>query len=432
MAFAIARDKVDSKATALVKQMLTLTPKVANTKYTRGATVEPITFYRLKDGVLHLPFLFSASLFQTVPNKDVPFPQLEWQFLGDMLPRQVEVEALAWKQLTAHRTSTLGLYPGFGKTVLGAKLASRASLLTVVLIHRDILVGQWKKTFERFTNASVWCVGEKNPPPKPDVIICMDTRWSALPKGLRDSVGFLVIDEAHAFCTPGHVDCLLSFHPKYVLAESATLERDDGLESMMYAICGTHGVFREFDGSFSAIKVNTGFKPERKQNASQGTDWHALVNESMFCENRNRLIVELVKANLSRTILVLTSLVKHAELLNEMLVAEGISSDSLCGSKKGYNDGKVLVGTISKIGTGFDQETFCENYSGQRFDLLILASSIKKYSVLVQNVGRVFRSQSPVIFYLVDDDSIFESHWKICKKWFMSRGGEVSECHFNC
>lgn len=432
MAYAIPRVNISKEVTKTIREMLTLIPKQNGTKYGQGEAIEPVTFYRLEDGILHLPYLFAASLFQIIPNVDINYPKLGWKFTGQMLPRQVTVEEEAWKQLSSQGTSTLGLYPGFGKTVLGAGLSGRAGLLTVILVHRDILVGQWKKTFERFTNAKVWCVGEKNPPPICDVIICMDTRWSAIPKELRDAVGFLIIDEAHAFCTPGHVACLLAFHPKYILAESATLERDDEMESMIYAICGNHGIYREFDGPFSVIKINTGLKHVRKENVKQGTDWHALVSDSLFCENRNRLIVELVKANTSRTILVLTSMVKHAELVNKMLVDEEISSDFLCGSKKGYKDGKVLVGTVSKIGTGFDQETFCTSYSGSRFDLLILVCSIKKYSVLVQNVGRVFRSENPTIMYLVDDDSIFENHWKISRRWFKKRGGVLSECNFKC
>ena len=431
MAYAIAREKISSEVASTIRKMLTIMPKTSGfNKYSQGAVIEPIVFYKLEDGIVHIPYLFAASLFQIIPNDDISYPKLEWKFTGQLRDKQVEVEATSWKQLSAYGTSTLGLYPGFGKTILGAKLASRTQLLTVVLVHREPLVKQWKATFEEFTDAKVWCVGEKNPPSTCDVIVCMDTRWSLIKTELRDRVGFLIIDEAHAFCTPSHVQCLLSFHPKYILAESATLERDDGMESMMYAICGTHGVYREFEGNFSVIKVNTGFKPARKQNSRQGTDWSALVNESLFCENRNKLIVEFVKTNLSRTILILTSVVKHAELLNSMLVEAGISSDFLCGSKKGYNDGKVLVGTISKIGTGFDQRTFCDNYSGNRFDLLLLVCSIKKYSVLVQNAGRVFRSENPTIIYFVDDDSIFDSHWRICKKWFVTRGGNVTECSF--
>ncbi len=109
------------------------------------------------------------------------------------------------------------MYPGFGKTILGASLASRVKLMTVILVHREILTVQWKKTFEDFTTAKVWIVGEKNPPSECDVIICMDTRWHLIPKFMKDACGFLIIDEAHAFCTPTHVGCLLAFHPKYMI-----------------------------------------------------------------------------------------------------------------------------------------------------------------------------------------------------------------------
>ena len=122
---------------------------------------------------------------------------------------------------------------------------------------------------------------------------------------MRDAVGFLIIDEAHAFCTPTHVGCLLAFHPKYILAETATLERDDKMELMIYAICGSHGVFRELDKPFSVVKVITNTKPVRKQNRVGGVDWHSLVQSTLFDERRNQIILDLVTTNHDKTILII-------------------------------------------------------------------------------------------------------------------------------
>jgi len=128
MAFAIKRDKLSQDTVSTIRKMLSLMPKTANTKYSRGDIPEPITFYYLQDGIVHLPYLFSSSLLQIIPNVDISYPILKWGFTGKLLPRQVDVEAMSWKQLESYGTSTLGLYPGFGKTILGAKLASRAKL----------------------------------------------------------------------------------------------------------------------------------------------------------------------------------------------------------------------------------------------------------------------------------------------------------------
>ena len=426
MAYSVKRSTISQSNAETIRSMLCFKPDTPNNRYNRGNDPVPILFYNLEGDNIHLPYLFAGSLLRISPNLDVPFPVTQLKFTGTPRENQIPVEAEAWSQLEKYGTSTLGLYPGFGKTILGAMLASRAKLMTCVLVHREILTIQWKKTFEDHTNAQVWIVGEKTPPPVCDVIICMDTRWDKIPREMRDVIGFLIIDEAHAFCTPTHVGCLLAFHPKYILAESASLERDDSLHSMIYAICGSHGVFRESTKPFNVMKIMTNTKPVRRQNRFGGIDYAHLVETTLTDQRRNKIILDIVLRNTQFKILILTSLRDHATFLNTAIEHMGVSSDFLCGTKRGYTDSTVLVGTTSKIGTGFDPATSCPTYSGRPFDLLILVCSIKKYSMLVQNIGRVFRSEFPTVMHFVDDDSIFKNHWYKANKWYVARGGIVT------
>lgn len=428
MAFSINRSQISIEHANIIRSMLCLTPDIKQNKYNRNNNnIQPILFYNIDDDLVHLPYLFAASLFQITPNINLPFPSTPFRFTGTLRPSQIDVEAEAFSQLEKYGTSTLGLYPGFGKTILGAKLSSRCNLITCILVHREILTTQWKKTYEDVTDARVWIVGEKIPPRVCDVIICMDTRWHLIPKLVRDSIGFLIIDEAHAFCTPSHVPCLLSFHPKYILLESGSLERDDNMHSMMYAIAGNHGVFRDSTLPFNVIKVNTNVKPERKQNRQGGVDWCSLVYNTLMNPTRNDIILHLVRQNINRKILILTSSVEHSLHLHSLINDLQIAIDFLCGTKRGYIDSTVLVGTISKIGTGFDPANSCPTYAGRPFDLLILACSIKKYSMLIQNIGRIFRCEYPTVFHLVDNDDIYKSHWYICRKWYLARGATITE-----
>ncbi len=435
MSYAIEASQLTNIQISSIKSMLCLVPEKASTKYDAydGKVQQNIIFYVLdRNNFYHIPFLFSSSLLQVIPNINNIYPPKPFSFTGKLRPNQVDIESEAWGQLQKWGTSTLGLYPGFGKTILGAKLSAREALLTCVLVHREILTTQWRKTYEDNTDAVTWIVGEKLPrestlPHTCSVIICMDTRWHLIPPNMRDKIGFLIIDEAHAFCTPTHVNCLLSFHPKYVLAESASLLRDDGMHSMIHSICGTHGVFREIGKDFLVMKIVTNVTPVRKRNRMGGVDWNALVRNVLNDERRNRIITDLVSANLNRKILILTSQVEHAHHLNNLLLNNRIPCDVLCSTKKSYKDATVLVGTVSKIGTGFDQANFCPVYDGRPFDLLILVCSIKKYPMLVQNVGRCFRADQPTVMHLVDNDNIFIGHWYKARKWYLMHGGSISE-----
>jgi len=432
MAYAVKRSTISQPTVETIRSMLCLKPDSSNSRYNHGNVPEPILFYNLEGDNIHLPYLFAASLLRINPNLDIPYPITQLSFTGTLRPNQIPVEAEAWAQLERYGTSTLGLYPGFGKTILGAMLASRAKLMTCILVHREILTVQWKKTFEDNTNARVWIVGERNPPPVCDVIICMDTRWDKIPQQMRDAIGFLIIDEAHAFCTPTHVGCLLAFHPKYILAESASLFRDDNLHSMIYAICGDHGVFRESNKPFNVMKIMTNTKPirrYRKYGGKQVVDYSHLVETTLTDQRRNRIILEIVARNTQFKILILTSLRDHATFLNTAIEQMGIPSDYLCGTKRGYTDSTVLVGTTSKIGTGFDPATSCPTYAGRPFDLLLLVCSIKKASMLTQNIGRIFRSEFPTVMHFVDNDDIFKGHWYKARKWYLTHGGIITDHH---
>jgi hypothetical protein len=156
-------------------------------------------------------------------------------------------------------------------------------------------------------------------------------------------------------------------------------------------------------------------------------DWCTLVNNTLMDERRNNIIFNIISKNLDRKILILTALKDHATLLYDGLISRKITCDFLCGTKKGYIDSNVLVGTTSKIGTGFDPATSCPTYEGRPFDLLLLVCSIKKYSMLVQNIGRVFRSEFPTVMHFVDNDDIYKGHWYKARKWYLARGGVITE-----
>lgn len=423
MACIVKKSQISDIQINKIYKMLALSP-IVNKKYTKHKP-KPILFYIEQDELFYLPYLFTSSLLQFNPNDNIIYPTVNFEFTGKLYDKQIEVEEESWNQLQMYGTTTLGLYPGYGKTVLGVKLASRLKLITIVLVHREVLMIQWKNSFERFSNAKVWIVNGKDIPSEYNVIICLDTRWKLLPSEIRNSIGFLIIDEAHTFCTPKHIKCLLSFQPKFILIETATLERDDGMHSIIYAIAGSHGVFRDSNKPFNVIKVSTNIRPIRKYNSKGYVSWSELIKSLLFNEERNELIIKLINSNLENKILVLTNLVEHVKLLHDKISKLGISCDYMCSNKKNYYDCKILIGTYSKIGTGFDQETLCSNYLGERFNLLIIASSIKKYSMLIQNIGRVFRSDNPIIIFLVDNDKILKSHWYKVKNWFVNHGAKI-------
>lgn len=439
MSVCLPRTILTDEQATLIRNLLVLQPK--SNGFHGQESKAPISFYIVsyidKAMYLSLPFAFAASLTGKYLNNSNNYQTADYKFTKQLHDKQVPIMEEMRLQLKTYNSCTLRLPPGWGKTVLGALAASENGLLTCVLFHREIIGQAWYNTFRDFTTAKVWLVGDPTSKEieKPDVILCLDTRVVSLPPEILKKIGFLIIDEAHCFCTPSHVKILLSFQPKCVLAETATLHRVDGMHTMITTMCGNHCVLRNNDKPFTVYKLQTGVEPTYKTGFDGKVDWASLSNNLARDEYRNSLILTLVALNLQHKILILTRTKEHATILYDNLKKrkylptptgmQECSVDYMMGTKKEYEDSKVLVGTMSKIGTGFDEKAACSTFNGIRISLVILAASIKNVALLEQNVGRAFRAEKPNIIHLVDNNKTILNHWVVARAWYNKNMGHI-------
>jgi superfamily II DNA or RNA helicase len=435
--YPIAQLTHDEKLT--IRQVLRLQPekpeKFTRQQFYKTDEKEDIEFWTYDGDDVLLPYTFASVLFKQISNSNLSYPLAPFTFTGQLYSHQIPVYQEAIEQLHQKGTTIIGLYPGFGKTVVGAALTAQLGLNVCVLVHREYIGQQWVKTFEEYTNASIYFVPTaeglaKNPIPDfiPRITICMEQRWMHLPPSYRKKIGTLIIDEAHIWCTKSRVEPLLAWEPRYVIAETATLYRNsDGMEKMMQAICGLEGIFKISEKPFEVYKISTGFEPEVKVNVRGQIDYNALLKSVIESEYCNKIILNMIEKNPDRKILCLTRLKEHINILLPQIQAMGIKVDWFAGNKKSYSDSRVLLGTISKIGTGFDEKGACPDFAGQRIDMVILMTSIKDVNLLEQNVGRGFRSEFPVIIDLVHKHPTFNSHWYGRRDWYVSRNGTIQE-----
>lgn len=433
MAVRIPRASLTETQVDAVVRHLVLQPKDNNFHQRRNCFSnkgeEPIQFFYFDQTTndVVIPYTFYRGLTGHHPNADRPYPVVPHKFTGTLYEAQAPIAENALKHLHQHGTTTLNLYTAFGKTVVGSYLSSQLGLITLILYKSTILEPQWKSTYEEFTDAKIWVVGEDPPPGGAHVILCMDTRFSKLPQSYVDQIGTVIIDEAHEFCTPGRVGCLLGTRPRYVIASTATLVRKDGMHVMMQSICGLHKVEKISQKPFIAYKFRTGIEIPIIQNMQGTPDWSAFCNAQSANEERNTMILDIIRRNPEFKILVLTWRADHVDLLEGAISKMGISVDKMSRNKKRYSDSQVLVGTISKIGTGFDEKAACDNFNGFRINLLLLVGSMRSVQLLEQVAGRCFRADFPQIIYFVDQTKISENHWKVAQPWFKSRNGTIYE-----
>lgn len=418
-----------------IRRYLCFQPKVkfikTNARFAPPPSKDPIFFFRATPTTVTVPYFFGSRLIGQPVNRHINYPPAPFQMKPTfkwVREDQGKVSEEALTQLQTYGTTTLGVYTGFGKTVIGAWLSHKLGLMTCVIFFRNFLATSWKNTFEEFTDAGVWVVGQPIPEKPVHVILCMHTQVHKLPEAYRALVGTLIVDEAHTFCAPEISQRLLDFQPRYVIAETATLEREDGLHSMIHAMCGLHQITRISQKPFDVIMYNTGIQPPVEK-TDRGTNWQALQKFLAEHQGRNEMILSWVQNNPQRKTLIMTDLVSHAQNLHKMCLEKGVNASYFAGAAKTYTDAPVLIGTLSKIGTGFDEKMVCPDFSGMRIDCLLLVTSIKSIPRLEQGVGRAFRSDMPVVIHFVDDNPTILRHWKGCQKWYISRNGRISAIH---
>lgn len=399
---------------------------------------EPICFYAaLPNGDYILPYTLTRLLLDRNLNFELTFPKVDLTFKGTLREEQVGFCKIMLEQLLTVGTTTMGVYPSAGKTIMGAYLGSEMGLTICVMITLKPLIKQWRQTFETFTNVSVqdgslWLVGEKLDKDKRSesnefipkdldrikVLICMDERLGKIPVSLASRIGTVIFDEAHQFCVPSRIGCWMFFQPRYIIIETATVERpDDGMERVIYASAGVWGVSKKSDKVYPVYKVETQIKGIREP-GKKGPNYTKLVQSILYDDRTNQIILAIIKNFPTKKILILTKETKHIDVLFDLINSENLAVSKFYGDMTTYKNNLILIGTPGKLGTGFDEATFSEDFDGHRLEVLILTSTIRKFNTLEQNIGRVLRSEGPIVFTLVHNDGIFKKHWELMTWWF--------------
>lgn len=440
---------LDAKRVALIQSLLNLQPKdllaEEQKKWGRKTHLPPkpsFPFFKVTEDnrAVSLPFGFARKLLGR-NNLEIDHWRVivtsgeagNFTFRAQLREFQVPVALEAWSQLREHQTTTLAVYPGFGKTIIGTWLWYHIGLAGVILVHRETLMTQWLTTIQKCCPELapyVWMVEDQIPSQPPPIIICMDTRISKVPVGWRRYYGTLIVDECHLFCCPGKITTLLAFEPRYIIAESATPDRDDGMNQMMIALAGTHRVERISSEPYTFVQLETGIlAPEVR--GKQGVQFSTLCTALSKDAARNLIVADIIRTNPHRKFIILTRIAdQHVPLLQQLFVSLGIDHDVLYAHKKHYRDSQVLIGTLSKIGTGFDEENACADFKGRKADCLILMHSIKQRAPFEQARGRVMRAKAPVIVWFNDRNSAPRRHLRGLRGWIQTTNGRIQEVYY--
>lgn len=397
------------------------------------ASKDPVLCY-MKDqddpgDKLRIPFTYALEKNATT-NDELHETRREFTKRSDVTLndfQRIEAKKMV-EHLRTHRTTTLCLSTGGGKTAVSCVITTLLKQRTVVLVQNKVLLEQWKNEGEKFTTAKVEIVGEGGiEDSDADIFICHIMRAHKISKEIRDTIGFVVVDESHKHCNQTGANALLYFTPKFMLACSATPSRSrDGMYRVMDLFFGKHQVKNKTKKENMIVhRIKTEYTAEIVK-GSRGISWSTYIQSLLYNQERNYKIVDGVMGDVAEgaRVMIITSEKKHVQVLYDMFLEVHDSIDWLSGNKKSYKCCDVLISNIQKGGCGFDDANFCEDFDGKRIDTVWIVTEIANPESAEQAIGRS-RDKKPKIKQLVDNEKLADRHWQVCRKVYLECGAKI-------
>jgi len=312
----------------------------------------------------------------------------------------------------------LSLPCGYGKSVVGLAIAAEIGLRTMIMVHKEFLADQWTEVINRFCPGStIGRVQGDRMELENDFVICLVQTMCVREHPVRsfESIGLLMVDEAHHICAKVFSQTMFKMCPRYTIGLSATPERKDGLTRVLHWFLGPmfFAVQRKADDvqiqelHFTGPFPNVPLKPNVPE----------MITDLCQIPERNKLITDEIDKLLTtnRNILVLTDRRAHCSWLMEHygdiagLYIGGLAREALEEASKK----RLIIGTFALAQEGLDIP---------KLDTVIFATP---KADIVQASGRILRSRgnSPLIIDLVD-------HWCMFNAMFYKRRKQYIEMGF--
>lgn len=352
----------------------------------------------------------------------------------------------------ARRGGVLALPCGFGKTVIALSIVVQVRRKTIIIVHKDFLLRQWRERIAAFLprarvgliKAQITDVRDKDIVLASLQSLCTKDDY---PPELFAAFGLLIIDEVHHMGAEVFSRALRKANVKLSLGLSATVKRKDGMTNVFLwhigdVLFSVKTAKTRVDVYVHRYYANDPLYNEEPQTMTGELNSARMVNNLAAFYPRTRLVCDVAWAALEgsgfkRRMLILSDRVAHlkdiAQDLNARLERASSSSTSpteRCGMYVGgmkpadlqrSEHMRVILATYSFASEGFDVPGL---------DTLLLASP---KSDITQSVGRILRQKEaervnvPTVIDFVDDFSVFKRQAAKRIAYYGARGYRVTD-----
>lgn len=323
----------------------------------------------------------------------------------DVQLRPVQEEAVG--EVSKHDEGILCAPTAFGKTAVAAWLIAKRKVNTLILVHRQQLLDQWRERLSMFLNMPASSIGQigggkSHRSACVDVAVIQSLYQKEAVKDFVAEYGQVIVDECHHISAFTFEQVMRQVKAKYVVGLTATPTRKDGHHPIIYMQCGparfslSARVMAETNPfEHRVIPRHTDFRmpPDLAEVAIQDV-YGALSTDT----SRNEMIASDIAhaLTLGRSPLLLTgrtehlayfatrlsSAAKHVFVLKGGMGTKQRRETAEAIAAVPENESRLILATGSYIGEGFDDA---------RLDTLFLAMPISWKGTLQQYAGRLHR-----------------------------------------
>lgn len=363
---------------------------------------------------------------------------IDVSFSGSLYPDQ----QIAFDILRQHDKGVLSATTAFGKTVIGAALIADKKKSTLILVHRQQLMDQWKERLEEFLVINEKLPEQPRKRGRKKVLSLIGTygggqdhrsgiidiammqsleRKNAIPEWIGE-YGLVIVDECHHVPAVSFESILMQIRARYTYGLTATPRRRDGHHPIIPMYLGpiryqVNAKDQAAQRPFSHVMIprftGMSFTLSNSQDTPTIGNYYSMIAED---DMRNHLIVDDVISCVEerRNCLVLSERVAHVEKIAQLLSKKIANVFVLTGGKTASESNValsrmravpqdipiVVCATGKYIGEGFDES---------RLDTLFLGMPVSWEGILAQYAGRLhrlYKNKTEVRVYDYIDDQI--------------------------
>ena len=392
-----------------IKLLLSLRKPLYNTpKYLKG--------YEESSEFLTLPRGLKEKLFEYLN-----YNLVNYKIIDNRVFEKIETKRIlftlraeqedAIKEILKYDSSICVAPPGFGKTLIGAKIFEQRAVKTLIIVNKNMLLDQWISRFVDYfgyKKSDIGFLGKSQNRLNGNIDIATMQSLNNIPE-LVENYTQVIVDECHHIPALTFEQIVKNFKGKYILGLSATPNRKDELDPILYQQLGN------ISYEYKKPKTHTNrLLVIKTEFTSSADNYAAIINELVSNEDRNRQIVKTIKENIDRKILLLSDRIEHLNLLENILKEEKIDFVSVHGSQ----NKKEQVENMQKVKTSSlilaTSSFFGEGIDFPHLNTIIFATPISFYGRLIQYLGRIGRGNQEclAIDFLDSKNAMLNSTYK--------------------